>query len=66
MALFRCAGFEPITYAADMVRPSVEDLPDHRLPDGVEIRPVTEDQLRAIWEADADAFRSPKLGLTTW
>jgi len=56
-ALFRDAGFEAITYAAEMVRPSVEDLPDHRLPDGVEIRPVSEDQLRTIWEADAEAFR---------
>jgi ribosomal protein S18 acetylase RimI-like enzyme len=56
-ALIRGAGYEPITYAAEMVRPSVDHLPDHRLPDGVEIRPVTEDQLRAIWEADAEAFR---------
>jgi ribosomal protein S18 acetylase RimI-like enzyme len=56
-ALIRSAGFEPITYAANMVRPSVDDLPDHPLPDGVEIRPVSEDQLRAIWEADVDAFR---------
>ena len=56
-ALVRGNGFEPVTYAADMVRPSVEDLPDHPLPEGVEIRPATEDQLRAIWEADAEAFR---------
>ena len=56
-ALIRDAGFEPITYAAEMVRPSVDDLPEHPLPDGVEIRPVTEDQLRTIWEADAEAFR---------
>lgn len=56
-ALFRGAGFEPITYAAKMVRPSVDDLPDYPLPEGVEIRHVSEDQLRAIWEADADAFR---------
>jgi ribosomal protein S18 acetylase RimI-like enzyme len=56
-ALIRDAGFEPITYEAEMVRPSVGDLPDHPLPDGVEIRPVTEDQLRAIWEAEVDAFR---------
>ena len=55
--LFRDAGFESITYAAEMVRPSVHDLPEHPLPDGVEIRPVTEDQLRTIWEADAEAFR---------
>ena len=56
-ALVRGAGYEPITYAADMVRPSVDDLPDHPLPEGLEIRPVTEDQLREIWEADVEAFR---------
>jgi GNAT superfamily N-acetyltransferase len=56
-ALMCDAGFEPVTYAAEMVRPTVDDLPDHPLPDDVEIRPVTEDQLRAIWEADMEAFR---------
>ena len=39
-AIFRGAGFEPVTYSAEMVRPSVEDLAEHALPDGVEIRPV--------------------------
>jgi hypothetical protein len=56
-ALIRTGGYEPITYEAQMVRLSVDNLPDHRLPDGLEIRPVTDDQLRAIWEADMDAFR---------
>ncbi len=56
-ALITGAGYEPVTYDAEMVRPSVDELPDHRLPDGVEIRPATEDQLRTIWEADTDAFR---------
>ena len=56
-ALIRGAGFEPITYSATMVRPTVDDLPDHRLPDGLEIRPVREEDLRAIWEADVEAFR---------
>ena len=46
-----------MTYAAEMVRPSVDGLPEHRLPEGVEIRPATEDQLRTIWEADVEAFR---------
>ncbi len=55
--LIRDAGYEAITYGAEMVRPSVDDLPDHRLPDGVELRTVTEDQLRTIWEADVEAFR---------
>ena len=56
-ALVRSAGYEAITYMAEMVRPSVDDLPDHRLPDGLEIRPVREEDLRTIWEADHEAFR---------
>jgi len=55
-AMFRGAGFEPITYEAEMVRRSVEHLPEHPLPDGVEIRPVRDEDIRAIW-ADAEAFR---------
>jgi GNAT superfamily N-acetyltransferase len=56
-ALIRAAGYEPITYMAEMVRPTVDDLPDHPLPEGLEIRPVREEDMRAIWEADVDAFR---------
>lgn len=56
-ALIRAARYEPVTYDAEMVRPTVDDLPDHPLPDGVEIRPVTDDQLRSIWEASMEAFR---------
>lgn len=56
-ALIRGFGFEPITYAATMVRPTVDDLPDYRLPDGLEIRPVREEDIRTIWEADVEAFR---------
>jgi mycothiol synthase len=55
--LIRAAGYEAITYAAEMVRPTVDDLPDHRLPDGVELRPVRDEDMRAIWQADAEAFR---------
>lgn len=55
--LVRRAGFEPITYSAQMIRPNADDLPDHRLPDGVEIRPVRDEDLRTIWEADVEAFR---------
>jgi mycothiol synthase len=57
VALIRGAGYEPITYMAQMVRPSVEDLPDHPLPDDLEIRPVREEDIRTIWEADVEAFR---------
>jgi mycothiol synthase len=56
-ALVVAAGYEPITYFAEMVRPTVDDLPDHRLPDGLELRPVREEDVRAIWEADMEAGR---------
>jgi mycothiol synthase len=55
--LIRNAGYEPVTYDAQMIRPSVDDLPEHRLPDGIEIRPVRDEDLRTIWEADIEAFR---------
>jgi len=56
-SLIRSAGYEAITYSANMVRPSVDDLPDHPLPEGLEIRPVRDEDVRTIWEADIEAFR---------
>lgn len=56
-SLLRASGYQPVTFMAEMVRPSVDGLPEHRLPDGVEIRPVREEDMRAIWEAEVDAFR---------
>jgi GNAT superfamily N-acetyltransferase len=56
-SLTRGAGYDPVTYSAEMVRPSVDDLPDHRLPDGLTIRPVRDEDIRTIWEADVEAFR---------
>jgi ribosomal protein S18 acetylase RimI-like enzyme len=57
IALVRAHGYQPVTYDAEMVRPTVDDLPDHPLPDGLEIRPVREEDIRTIWEADVEAFR---------
>jgi GNAT superfamily N-acetyltransferase len=56
-ALIRAAGYEPVTYSAEMLRPTVDDLPEHRLPDGLELRPVRQEDVRAIWEADMEAGR---------
>jgi ribosomal protein S18 acetylase RimI-like enzyme len=56
-ALLRSLGYEPVRWFYSMVRPDLEDLPDSPLPEGLEIREVTPDQLRAIWEADQEAFR---------
>jgi len=50
-------GYAPIRYGAMMIRPHLRDIPDGPLPDGVELRPVEDDHLRSIFEADKDAFR---------
>lgn len=55
-ALIEANGFKQITFGAEMSRSLLEDLPDAPLPEGLEIRPVEPEHLRAIWEADAEAF----------
>lgn len=55
--LVRADGYQPVAQYASMIRPDLENIPDRPLPGGVEIRPVSEDHLRAVWEADVEAFR---------
>lgn len=50
-------GFEPIRWYFTMRRPTLDDILDAPLPDGLELRPVTPDLYRAIWDADNEAFR---------
>jgi len=51
------AGYTTTEWSASLRRPDLEDIPDRRLPDGVELRPVTEEQVRPIIEAHMEAFR---------
>lgn len=55
--LLRSRGYAIRRYGATLVRPDLDQIPDLRLPDGVEVRPVEDSHLRAIWEADVEAFR---------
>lgn len=48
-------GYRPVRYFYEMVRPSLEDLPDWPLPDGLEIRPAEPQQYRAIWASVDEA-----------
>ncbi len=50
-------GYEPFSWSAYMVRPHLRDIPDTPLPENLEIRPVVDGHLRAIWESDTEAFR---------
>jgi mycothiol synthase len=55
--LMASEGYVPVRYYFSMIRPSLDDLPAAELPDGLEIRDVEADQHRAIFDADAEAFR---------
>jgi mycothiol synthase len=56
IALVTRFGFEPSRYFFDMARPSLDDIEEPVLPDGVELRPARDDQLKQLWDADVEAF----------
>ena len=55
--LFEGAGYEVVRYFFNMGRPSLDDIPDVPLPDGIEVREINPDLYRRVWEADVDAFQ---------
>jgi mycothiol synthase len=56
-ALLAKFGYKPWRGGHEMLRPSLDDIPDFPLPDGLELRPVTPDHYRAIWDAAEEAMR---------
>jgi mycothiol synthase len=50
-------GYEVTQHTAHLVRPDLDDIPELPLPDGIVVRPVTEDDLRAVYEAEVAHFR---------
>jgi mycothiol synthase len=56
-AIFTQAGYVPVQFGYVMVRPNLDPVPDAKLPDGVEIRPVEDADVRPIWDAAVEAFR---------
>jgi len=55
-AMYEAQGYVPIRNGFEMRRFLAGPLPDRPLPAGLELRPVTEDQHRAIFDADNEAF----------
>jgi mycothiol synthase len=55
-ALLARDGFQPVRHFFLMRRPTLEYVPDAPLPEGLEIRPVTEAHRRTILEAEFEAF----------
>lgn len=56
LALLAGAGFEPARHFFLMQRATLDDVPGAPLPDGLELRPVTPDQHRTIFDAQSEAF----------
>lgn len=57
LALLTGAGYGPVRFSYDMVRPTLDEVPDAPTPDGIEIRSVEREHYRRIWEASNEAFR---------
>ncbi len=57
LALLARAGYTPVRYFYEMVRPNLDDIPDLRLPAGLELRPAQPEHYQAIWDANIEAFR---------
>ncbi len=55
--LFLNDGYQPVRYGLSMVRPCDQPIEISPLPEGIEVRPVREDQLRQLWDAGQEAFR---------
>lgn len=56
-ALFHQEGYKPERYFFDMLRDLSEPIAALPLPAGVELRPASEENFRAIWDADQEAFK---------
>jgi len=56
-ALLAAAGFTAVRHFFLMRRPTLDDVPDVPLPEGLELRTVTPDQRHPILEAEFEAFR---------
>ncbi|MFP5341302.1 MAG: GNAT family N-acetyltransferase [Candidatus Limnocylindria bacterium] len=57
LALLRNHGFEPVRWFFVMRRDLTAPVPEASMPAGLELRPLTRDQHRVVFEAEAEAFR---------
>lgn len=56
-ALLTSEGYAPVRHWYVMARPDLDAVEDVPLPPGLEVRPVRDEDLRALFLADAEAFR---------
>jgi mycothiol synthase len=56
-ALLRSEGYEPVRYFFEMVRPTLDDLPEPAAIEGIELRAGEQDRLEPVLVAENEAFR---------
>lgn len=56
-ALLLGNGYQAIRFFFEMVALTLDGIEEQPMPRGIELRPVTREQYRTIWLADAEAFR---------
>jgi mycothiol synthase len=59
IALLERSGWTRTGHGYEMVRPTMDDIPDVPMPDGLVVRPIGTDEAsrRAVWDAVIEAFR---------
>lgn len=57
MNLMERLEFEPVRYGLFMTRPCSQPVEVTPLPQGIEVRPVGDEDLRKVWDAQIEAFR---------
>ena len=55
--LYRSAGYAPARWFFHMNRDLAQPIADMPLPEGLEVRPITMDDARRLFDADIEAFR---------
>jgi mycothiol synthase len=56
-SVLEAEGYEPSWFLLGMLRSNLKDVPDLPLPEGIEVRPVEQEDLRKIWDSAREAFR---------
>ncbi len=50
-------GYAPVRYFFEMLRDTLDDIPEYHLPSGIQARPVEPQHYRKIWDSMLEAFK---------
>ncbi len=58
-------AYKPVRYTFEMVRPTLDNIPDLPLPEGLQVRAAKPEHYRKIWDAAGEAFQD-HWGASEW